>query len=125
MSALASDLARALDPMTLAAAAGIDPDPWQVDLLRTDAQQAILNCSRRSWKRATTAMAAWERPRPWRAWLLARPAALAVVVGAILLAATLTASLVSYRAFEAPAVTHGPSPDGRWTLIFTARGTGD
>lgn len=55
---LALDLARALDPVQFARATGFDPDPWQRDLLRSDAQQTILNCSRQTGKSTTTAVLA-------------------------------------------------------------------
>src|SRR3712207_2789087 len=47
---LAADLARALDPALLAQAAGLDPDPWQRDVLRSAAPRVWLNCSRQSGK---------------------------------------------------------------------------
>jgi hypothetical protein len=50
MATLAGDLARALDPALLANAAGIEPDAWQADLLRSGAKQIILNCSRQVGK---------------------------------------------------------------------------
>ncbi len=47
MSALgAADLARALDPTILAAAVGMNPDPWQAEVLRTDHPRVLLNCCR-------------------------------------------------------------------------------
>ncbi len=55
---IATDLALALDPVRLAARAGLDPDPWQADLLRADTRQAILLCSRQSGKSTTTAILA-------------------------------------------------------------------
>ena len=55
---LDTDLARALDPVRLARRVGLDPDPWQADLLRSDARQSILNCSRQSGKSTTTAVLA-------------------------------------------------------------------
>lgn len=55
---LAGDLALALDPALLAVRAGVTPDPWQADLLRSDARQAILLCSRQSGKSTTTAILA-------------------------------------------------------------------
>ena len=59
MTAVASDLAYALDPVLLARAAGIDPDPWQADLLRGDDAQTILNCSRQSGKSTTCGVLAY------------------------------------------------------------------
>jgi len=47
---LATDLARALDPVELARATGIEPDDWQANLLRSDDPQTILLCSRQSGK---------------------------------------------------------------------------
>ena len=58
MNAIAAQLALALDPVRLARSAGLDPDPWQADLLRSDARQTILNCSRQSGKSTTTAVLA-------------------------------------------------------------------
>jgi hypothetical protein len=58
VTGLAYDLARVLDPVALALAVGLDPDPWQADLLRSDARQTILNCSRQSGKSTTTAVQA-------------------------------------------------------------------
>lgn len=52
---LAADLACALDPVVLARRMGIDPDPWQRDMLRSAAHQVILNCSRQSGKSTVTA----------------------------------------------------------------------
>ena len=44
--------------MRFARRAGLEPDPWQADLLRSDARQTILNCSRQSGKSTTTALLA-------------------------------------------------------------------
>ena len=55
---LSADLACALDPVRLARRVGMEPDPWQADLLRSDARQTILNCSRQSGKSTTTAVLA-------------------------------------------------------------------
>jgi hypothetical protein len=58
--ALADDLALALDPVRLAARAGLDPDPWQATLLRSTAPRILLNCSRQSGKSTiTAALAVW------------------------------------------------------------------
>lgn len=56
--AIAADLARALDPVLLAEAAGLDPDPWQRDALRSTASRMLLNCSRQSGKSTVTALLA-------------------------------------------------------------------
>lgn len=55
---IALDLATALDPVRLAERAGIVPDPWQADLLRSTDRQAILLCSRQSGKSTTCAVIA-------------------------------------------------------------------
>lgn len=58
MTALAVDLASALDPVALARRAGIEPDPWQREVLRAPERQIILNCSRQSGKSTTTGILA-------------------------------------------------------------------
>jgi hypothetical protein len=55
---LAADLALALDPVAFARAAGIMPDPWQVQLLRSPSRQIALNCSRQAGKSTSTALLA-------------------------------------------------------------------
>lgn len=52
---LARDLALALDPALLARRAGIDPDPWQADVLRSPAPRMLLNCSRQAGKSTVAA----------------------------------------------------------------------
>jgi len=54
-ASLAGDLRLALDPVALARAAGIEPDPWQADVLRSAAPRLLLNCSRQSGKSTVTA----------------------------------------------------------------------
>jgi len=54
-ASLANDLRLALDPVALARAAGIQPDPWQADVLRTASPRLLLNCSRQSGKSLTVA----------------------------------------------------------------------
>ena len=51
---LGLDLAAALDPVLLARAAGIDPDPWQAEVLRSPASRLLLNCCRQSGKSTTS-----------------------------------------------------------------------
>ncbi len=58
MSRLAVDLARALDPVQLASGIGMDPDPWQAEVLRTDHPRLLLNCCRQSGKSTTSAVKA-------------------------------------------------------------------
>jgi hypothetical protein len=48
--AIAADLALGLDPVLLAERAGLPPDPWQRDVLRSTAPRMLLNCSRQSGK---------------------------------------------------------------------------
>jgi hypothetical protein len=57
-STLAGDLAMALDPVVLARAAGIEPDPWQADVLRSSSKEILLNCSRQAGKSTITAVLA-------------------------------------------------------------------
>jgi Terminase large subunit, T4likevirus-type, N-terminal len=52
------DLATALDPVRLATAAGIAPDPWQAAVLRSGARRLLLNCARQAGKSTTTALLA-------------------------------------------------------------------
>ena len=53
---LATDLALALDPVRLAEEAGLAPDPWQRDTLRSPAPRILLNASRQSGKSTTVAL---------------------------------------------------------------------
>lgn len=53
MTAPATDLALALDPVRLAMRAGVTPDPWQADLLRSPERRLLMNCSRQSGKSTT------------------------------------------------------------------------
>jgi hypothetical protein len=55
---IAADLALALDPVQLAERCGITPDAWQARLLRSQARQAILLCSRQSGKSTVAAVLA-------------------------------------------------------------------
>ena len=57
-TALAQDLALALDPARLMQACGLTPDPWQAALLRSMAPRVLLLCSRQSGKSTTTASVA-------------------------------------------------------------------
>jgi len=57
---IADDLLLAMDPVRFSQAAGLDPDPWQRDVLRSTASRMLLNCSRQLGKRSTTAtLAVW------------------------------------------------------------------
>ena len=55
MSSLAIDFSRALDPVNLMADAGMQPDPWQAKLLRSNHDRHLLLCSRQSGKSTTCA----------------------------------------------------------------------
>lgn len=57
-TALAADLAAAVDPVALAQAAEIEPDPWQAEVLRSPASRVLLNCSRQSGKSTVAALLA-------------------------------------------------------------------
>jgi hypothetical protein len=53
MATVAHDWALALDPVRFSRAAGIEPDPWQADVLRSSAPRILLNCCRQSGKSTT------------------------------------------------------------------------
>jgi len=53
-----ADLAASVDPVTFARSLGIDPDPWQRDLLLSTDARIILNCARQSGKSTITAVLA-------------------------------------------------------------------
>jgi len=55
---LADDLLLALDPVLLAARAGVTCDQWQADLLTSEARDLILLCSRQSGKSSVCAVKA-------------------------------------------------------------------
>ncbi len=48
--ALAQDLRMALDPVEVAYATGLKPDPWQERFLRSSAPRVLLNCCRQAGK---------------------------------------------------------------------------
>lgn len=50
-----TDLAMAFDPVQMALAAHIQPDPWQAQFLRSRSPRLLLNCSRQVGKSTTTA----------------------------------------------------------------------
>jgi hypothetical protein len=49
------------DPVKLAEALGMTPDPWQADVLRSTSNRLLLNCCRQSGKSTTTAILALHR----------------------------------------------------------------
>ena len=55
---LAADLAVALDPVQLSRRAGIAPDDWQAEFLRSAAPRVLLNCSRQIGKSTTAGVLA-------------------------------------------------------------------
>ncbi len=58
---IATDLAIALDPARVMLTAGMQPDPWQAELLRSTASRHLLLCTRQGGKStATAALAMWE-----------------------------------------------------------------
>jgi len=56
MTALALDLARALDPVALAREVGMIPDDWQARVLRSRSGRILLNCCRQSGKTTVAAL---------------------------------------------------------------------
>lgn len=58
MIAPSKDLALALDRVAFARALGIEPDPWQKVLLRSEAGRVLLNCCRQSGKSTTAGVLA-------------------------------------------------------------------
>lgn len=58
MHSLAADLLRTLDPLAVARDCGINPDPWQADLIESDDPRILINASRQTGKSTTVAMLA-------------------------------------------------------------------
>ena len=52
---ICGNLVWALDPTEVFRDAGMEPDPWQEEFLRSEDRRIILNCSRQSGKSTTTA----------------------------------------------------------------------
>jgi hypothetical protein len=61
MVSLAEDLKLALDRVSFAQRAGLEPDPWQRDLLKSSSDRVLLNCCRQSGKSTMTAIVALHR----------------------------------------------------------------
>ncbi len=61
MVSLAEDLKLALDRVAFARAVGVEPDPWQEDLLKSTSDRVLLNCSRQSGKSTISAIIALHR----------------------------------------------------------------
>ena len=58
MSAILEEIGRALDPVQLGFAIGMEPDPWQYDVLGSDHPRILLNNSRQSGKSTVAAVLA-------------------------------------------------------------------
>jgi hypothetical protein len=61
MVGLRDDLRLALDRAVFARRLGVDPDPWQEDLLHSSSDRVLLNCSRQSGKSTMSAVIALHR----------------------------------------------------------------
>jgi hypothetical protein len=61
MVSLADDLKLALDRVSFARALGLEPDPWQEDLLRSTSDRVLLNCCRQSGKSTMSGVIALHR----------------------------------------------------------------
>jgi hypothetical protein len=61
MVSLAEDLKLTLDRVAFAREAGLEPDPWQRDLLRSSSDRVLLNCCRQSGKSTMTAIVVLHR----------------------------------------------------------------
>jgi Terminase large subunit, T4likevirus-type, N-terminal len=57
----ATDLALALDQVAFARALGLEPDPWQEELLRSSSDRVLLNCCRQSGKSTMSGLIALHR----------------------------------------------------------------
>lgn len=58
VSTLARDTRLRLDSVAFAGSVGIQPDPWQIDVLRSDARQMLLACARQTGKSTVSALLA-------------------------------------------------------------------
>ncbi len=61
MVGLRDDLRLALDRSSFARALGMEPDPWQADLLRSGSDRVLLNCCRQSGKSTMSGVIALHR----------------------------------------------------------------
>src|SRR5215218_4644717 len=61
MAQLRDDLRLALDRSSFARALGMEPDPWQEDLLRSTSDRMLLNCCRQSGKSTMSGVIALHR----------------------------------------------------------------
>ncbi len=102
MLKLRDDLRLALDRVAFARELDIEPDPWQVELLRTDSRQVLLNCSRQSGKSTMAAILALHQA-------LYHPRSLVLVLAPALRQSQELFSKVSafYRTLGRPVPAHG------------------
>ncbi len=61
MVSLAQDLTLALDRVAFAKRIGLEPDPWQLDLLRSGSDRVLLNSTRQGGKSSMAAIIALDR----------------------------------------------------------------
>lgn len=61
MRTLLGDLRLSLDPVAFSQRAGMEPDHWQRNLLRSSADRLLLNCSRQSGKSTVSALISLHR----------------------------------------------------------------
>jgi len=61
LTSLAQDLKLALDRISFARKAGLEPDSWQRDFLNSSSDRVLLNCCRQSGKSTMTAIVALHR----------------------------------------------------------------
>lgn len=61
MSVLADSLAEALDPVLLARRVGMEPDPWQSEVLRSSARRLVLLTARQAGKSSVVSVMAMHR----------------------------------------------------------------
>ena len=97
MVSLADDLRLALDRVSFARRLGLEPDPWQGDLLRSASDRVLLNCCRQSGKSTMTAVIALHRA-------LYRPGSLILCLAPALRQSQelFGKVLASYRALDRP-----------------------
>ncbi|MCH9650804.1 MAG: terminase family protein [Deltaproteobacteria bacterium] len=96
-SPLTHDLLMALDPVEMAHAADLGPDPWQRKLLRSSAPRVLLNCSRQAGKSTMAATLAVHTA-------LYEPASLVLLLSPSLRQSQelFKKALASYRAADGP-----------------------
>lgn len=97
----ARDLALALNKVAFARAVGLEPDPWQGNLLGSDAHRVLLNITRQGGKSTTAAVVALHRA-------LYRPGSLVLVLAP---AERQSKELFAKIAASYRALGHAPAPD--------------